>query len=98
VFGNVLALSTSVKWGDAAIVGQVAALAEKPAVRIWLDVGMREGEWFVTGARDLRAALVDQGWTLGADLHYLEQEDGQHDEISWASRVPAMLLFLWPAP
>lgn len=34
-------------------------------------------------------------WKLGADLAYLEQEDGEHDEIAWASRVEPLLRFLW---
>jgi hypothetical protein len=35
------------------------------------------------------------GWKEGNDLAYVEQEGGQHDEISWASRVEGMLLFLY---
>ena len=29
------------------------------------------------------------------DLAYMEQEDCEHDEIAWASRVEPMLRFLW---
>ncbi|HET9300918.1 MAG TPA: alpha/beta hydrolase-fold protein [Candidatus Polarisedimenticolaceae bacterium] len=95
-FGTALALSTSAGWDDARIVKQVQALPAKPPVRIWLDVGLREGEWFVTSNRQLRDALAAKGWTLGEDLRYLEQEEGAHDEISWASRMPAILTFLRP--
>ncbi|HEX5041920.1 MAG TPA: alpha/beta hydrolase-fold protein [Candidatus Polarisedimenticolaceae bacterium] len=95
-FGNALALSTSAGWDDERIVKQVRALPAKVPVRIWLDLGLREGEWFLTGNRHLRDALAAKGWTPGGDLRYLEQEEGAHDEISWASRVPAMLTFLWP--
>jgi hypothetical protein len=38
--------------------------------------------------------LLSKGWRSGARFRYLEQEGGQHDEISWASRVEAMLTFL----
>jgi enterochelin esterase-like enzyme len=95
-FGNVLALSTSAMWDDGTIVKQVQALPAKLRVRIWLAVGAREGERFLASNRHLRDALVAKGWTLGSDLRYLEQEDGAHDEISWAAQVPAMLAFLWP--
>ena len=96
-FGQVLALSTSAMWDDETIVKKVQALPAKLPVRIWIDVGAREGESFLTSNRHLRDALVAKGWTLGGDLRYQEQEDGAHDEISWASRVPDMLAFLGQA-
>ena len=95
-FGNALALSTSAMWDDETIVKRVQALPAKLPVRIWLEVGVREGESFLASNRHLRDALVAKGWTLGGDLHYDEQEDGAHDEISWASRVPGMLAVLSP--
>jgi hypothetical protein len=67
-------------------------------VRIWVDTGSLEGEDAVSGARRLRDALTGKGWKPGSDLEYLEQENGQHDEISWASRVEGMLSFLYGTP
>jgi hypothetical protein len=46
-------------------------------------------------SRRLRDALVAKGWKPGTDLQYLEQENGHHDEVSWASRVEPMLRFLY---
>jgi hypothetical protein len=57
-----------------------------------------EGEDAVSGARRLRDALAGKGWKPGSDLEYVEQENGQHDEISWASRVEGMLFFLDKRP
>jgi predicted alpha/beta superfamily hydrolase len=98
VFGHALVLSPSAMWDDEVIVKRVAALPAKLPVKIWLDVGLLEGEPFVASTRHLRDALVEKGWKVGKDLGYLEQEDGQHDEISWASRVPEMLTFLHARP
>jgi enterochelin esterase-like enzyme len=67
-------------------------------IRFWVDVGLLEDPWLVSGSRQLAAALREKGWVDGADLRYLEQEDGNHDEISWGSRIPDVLRFLWPRP
>ena len=98
VFGGLLVVSPSTWWDDFTILKTVAGLPAKTAQRIWVDIGTREGEEAITGTRRLRDALIAKGWTLGTDLHYLEQENGGHDEISWASRVEGMLRFLDAAP
>jgi predicted alpha/beta superfamily hydrolase len=95
VFGNVLAVSPTVWWDNFVTLTKVAALPRKVPVRIWVDIGSLEGDNAVSGARRLRDALEKKGWKLGSDLEYLEQEGGQHDEISWGSRVEEMLLFLY---
>jgi len=95
VFGNLLVVSPSVPWDDHAILKTVAALPAKTAQRIWVDMGTREGDEMLAGARRLRDALAAKGWKPGVDLHYLEQERGGHDEIAWAARVEGMLRFLW---
>ena len=47
-------------------------------------------------ARLLRDALIEKGWVLGEDLMYLEAEEGEHNERSWAARVGSVLEFLFP--
>lgn len=76
----------------------VAALPAKTVHRIWVDMGLREGDHMVAGARRLRDALVAKGWKPGEDLRYLGLEHGHHDEVSWASRVEPMLRFLYGKP
>jgi predicted alpha/beta superfamily hydrolase len=98
VFGNALAVSTAVEWDDNVILKKIAALPRMVPVRVWVDAGSRENEKFVSGARRLRDALARKGWKPGTDLEYVEQEGGQHDEISWASRVEGMLSFLYGRP
>ena len=95
IFGNVLAVSPAIGWDDAVMLKKIAGLPGKLPVRIWVDIGLLEGADAVSGARRLRDALAAKGWTAGADLEYLEQVDGQHDEISWGSRVEGMLDFLY---
>jgi len=95
VFGNLLAVSPSVWWDDFTILKTIAGLPAKTAQRIWVAIGTREGEEDVAAVRRLRDALAAKGWTPGADLRYLEQERGGHDEISWAAQVEPMLRFLY---
>jgi predicted alpha/beta superfamily hydrolase len=95
-FGKLAVLSPSVWWDDRVILHEVQALPGKRAQRIWLDVGVREGERCVGDSRLLRDALVAKGWVLGEDLSYFEAEDGEHNERSWGARVTPMLEFLFP--
>jgi predicted alpha/beta superfamily hydrolase len=98
VFGNVLAVSPTVWWDGFVILGKIAALPRRTPARFWIDIGTLEGADAVSGARRLRDALLEKGWKAGTDLEYFEQEGGQHDEISWASRVEGMLSFLYGKP
>jgi predicted alpha/beta superfamily hydrolase len=98
VFGNVLAVSPTVWWDSFVILEKIAALPRKTPARLWIDIGTLEGGDAVSGARRLRDALLEKGWKAGTDLEYFEQEGGQHDEISWASRVEGMLTFLYGKP
>jgi predicted alpha/beta superfamily hydrolase len=95
VFGNILAVSPSVQWDDHAVLKIVAALPAKTPQRIWTDMGTLEGDVALGAVRRLREALLAKGWKRGSDFQYLEQENGQHDEITWASRVEPMLRFLY---
>jgi predicted alpha/beta superfamily hydrolase len=98
VFGNALAVSPAIRWDDYVLLKKIAALPRVVPVRVWVDIGSLEGEEAVSGARRLRDALEEKGWRRGFDLEYLEQEGGQHDEISWGSRVEGMLSFLDKRP
>lgn len=98
VFGQALVMSPSAMWDNDVLIKRVLALPRKLPVRFWVDVGALEPVDLVHAARRLNEALVKKGWREGDDLHFVEQEDGAHDEISWASRVPGMLKFLWARP
>jgi len=102
VFGRVAVVSPSVWWGNNQIVHQVETLPKRPPLRIWLDIGTKEGgnaeeaKHTVDGARLLKNALVKKGWKLEKDLKYFEAQGAQHNEKAWAARVEQILEFLFP--
>jgi predicted alpha/beta superfamily hydrolase len=99
VFGSALVVSPAVWWDDFHAVRDVLALAPAPAPRprLWLDIGLREGDEALAGARQLRQALMARGWTAET-LAYAEVPGASHDEISWAARFEGMLRFLYARP
>jgi predicted alpha/beta superfamily hydrolase len=96
VFAKLAVMSPSVWWQNRAILKTIAALPERPELRIWLDIGTKESTQAVPDARRLRDWLIKKGWQLGENLAYFEAEDAEHTESSWAQRVAPMLKFLFP--
>lgn len=102
VFGRLAVVSPSVWFADKHIVNYTNALAAKPKVRIWMDMGTKEGRdaaaahRAVSDAQLLRDTLVRKGWKTGKDLQYLEAEGAEHNESAWAERVERILTFLFP--
>jgi predicted alpha/beta superfamily hydrolase len=102
VFGRVAAVSPSVWWSEKQIVHFVETLPRKPSIRIWLDIGTREGrdkEEALKTTNDVRLLneiLVKKGWRPGKDLQYFEATDAEHNEQAWASRADRILEFLFP--
>ncbi|MDI4633998.1 hypothetical protein J7U46_13145 [Pelomonas sp. V22] len=96
-FGASLVVSPSVWWDDLFLLRDVKTTAfvgaERP--RVWLDMGGQEGPGALPVARQLRDALLARGWQADKTLGYLEQPEAGHDEAAWASRVEAMLRFLY---
>lgn len=102
VFGRAAVVSPSVWFANKQIVHYVDALPKKPKVRIWMDIGTKEGgtieeaQQAVNDARLLRDSLIKKGWKLGKDLEYFEAEGAVHNEGAWAARVERILTFLFP--
>jgi len=96
VFSKLIVMSPSVWWHDRAILRTVAQIQRKPDLRIWLDVGTREGRRTLSDVRALKRDFVKKGWKRGRDLAYTEAQDGEHSEWAWALRVGPMLKFLFP--
>lgn len=99
-YGFAGALSPSFWFADGAIFPVVeAALAgsfgamEVP--RVYLDVGRGDGVRAVMDARRMRALLIRNGYRTGANLRWVEDPRGGHNEASWARRfrkaLPALL-------
>lgn len=106
IFGFAGALSPSFWFADNAIfpVIEDALERENPDVarpRIYLDVGRYDGPRAVADAQRMRDLLVRYGYRRGADLRWVEDPRGAHQEASWARRfrkaLPALLASHGPA-
>jgi predicted alpha/beta superfamily hydrolase len=95
-FTRLLVMSPSIWWDNCSICRLVDSIEEKSPVKIWLDTGTNEPGW--EKAAGLRDQLIEKGWRLYDDLHYLEVEGGDHSERAWAVRVDPGLRFLFPPP
>ncbi len=96
VFGKLAVLSPSVWWNQRSILARVAAAKPKPALKIWLDMGMSEGLRHLRDTDLLHKRLTDRGWQDGIDLRYLRIPGGLHEEGAWAARFDQVLRFLFP--
>ena len=96
VFSRLAVLSPSVWWDRRTILKNVRDAKPKPRLRIWVDIGTREGRYHVDNARLLKAGLVKSGWNEGDDLHYEEVPGAAHTEAAWAERFGRVLEFLFP--
>jgi predicted alpha/beta superfamily hydrolase len=102
VFGRLAVVSPSVWWANNYIVQYVEAQKKRPPLRIWLDIGTKEGgnaaeaQTTVDGARLLKETLIKMGWKSGKDLKYFEAQGAEHNERAWAARVEQILEFLFP--
>ena len=95
VFSRVAVMSPSVWWDRRAILRNVRDARPKPRVRMWVDIGTREGRYHVDNAQLLKAGLIKSGWVEGDDLHYEEVDGGVHSETAWAARFDRVLEFLF---
>lgn len=100
-FGRAAALSPTVWWGHGAILRRIAALRERPDVRLWLDVGKREAAPLRQHVRSAKELLLAKGWVTHrsaakATLRHSEVARGRHDEASWGKRFDRVLRFLFP--
>jgi len=102
VFTRIAVVSPSVFWADNQIVHYAEDQMRKPPLRIWLDIGTKEGrdakdaQSTVDGARLLKKTLIRKGWEEGKDFKYFEAEGAEHNEKAWAARMDQILEFLFP--
>lgn len=97
-FGRLGLVSPSVWWAERAALAHAQALPR--GLRVWLDIGMHEGEAgtpppAVANARALLTVLENLGYDQGAELAYFEDANGHHDEPSWSKRAPRILRYLF---
>lgn len=96
VFGNVAAISPSVWWDQRSILLRLSRAAPRPNLRIWMDMGTREGARHLRDSGMLYHQLLRQGWRDGIDLLYFLAEGAEHNELAWAARFDRVLRFLFP--
>jgi len=101
IFARAAVVSPSVWFANKQIVHYVEVQQSKPNVRIWLDIGTKEGrtseaKQTVEDTRLLRDTLVKKRWKVGRDLNYFEAEGAEHNEAAWAARVESIVTFLFP--
>jgi predicted alpha/beta superfamily hydrolase len=96
VFSRLAVMSPAVWWANNQIIREMAKLAERLPLRIWLDIGKREGPQIKHQVRALKEILLANGWRNNEDLAYFEIPDARHEESAWAARFGEVLRFLYP--
>ncbi|MBI4861258.1 MAG: alpha/beta hydrolase [Candidatus Riflebacteria bacterium] len=96
-FGRVGVVSPSLWWADRVAIRMARHLPR--SLVIWLDGGFKEGQpgdppRVIQDIRDLKSVLIDRGYVEWKNLGYVEDPDGEHNEVAWARRLPAVLKFL----
>jgi predicted alpha/beta superfamily hydrolase len=104
VFGRLFVHSPSVWWKRRVILrtirrpGFFGTLLGRPhsrglnaAARIWLSIGLREGEQAVADARKLRDAILTMRAGDASRLLYVEDPEGTHSEDAWAEQFALAL-------
>lgn len=97
VFGFAAALSPSLWFANGALLDLVARAPRVPG-RLYIDIGMREGERSVALGRQLRDLLLAKGYEPGRDFCWVEDKDGVHHESAWGRRFRKALPFLLREP
>ena len=96
VFSRLAVMSPAVWWANNQIIREAAKIGERLPLRIWLDIGKREGSRIKHQVRALKEILLADGWTDGLDFAYFEIPEARHDETAWAARFGEVLKFLYP--
>lgn len=94
VFTRAAVMSPSVWWDNRAVLRAVDEF-DSSRPRLWVDIGGREGQEAISGARALHDRLQRKGWS-DADLHYEEDRRADHSERAWSRRIGRALEFLFP--
>lgn len=102
IFGNGIAMSPSLFWGEAAAVNRVKSWSPPAGVsaplRLWIDMGTNEGKsdggrkQLVDSVRELESILRTRGGE-SLQVHLVIAEDAQHNEEAWSKRLPDALRF-----
>ena len=92
VFGLAAVMSPALWFGRARLF-EFVEQSPLPMGRLYLDVGMAEGDSTLADARMLWTLLQDKATDSGAQIAYLEDPDGRHEEAAWGRRLAGALQF-----
>lgn len=101
IFGYIGMMSPSLWWDRRRALRD--ALHFPHGLKIWLDMGTREGHprtpvdrnENILNIRRLKHILESRGYCEGVDLGYLEDRGGRHHEWYWGQRLHLPLLFFF---
>lgn len=101
VFSRLALISPAIWWNNLHILQQVRGLQNRIPLRIWLDIGNREGVNMKRQTQYLNHILLEKGWTKNrtakfADFRYVEVPKATHNEYHWGNRFHRVLKFLYP--
>ncbi|MFN2426647.1 MAG: alpha/beta hydrolase [Candidatus Binatia bacterium] len=98
-FRSVAALSPSLYWDNEYVNTLIADdTTAHGGLKIYLDVGDAESAESVELASELSTTLQGKGWEPSTDLLHLVVGGGQHNNSSWAQRLPIALAFILQDP
>ncbi|MEM7808939.1 MAG: alpha/beta hydrolase-fold protein [Planctomycetota bacterium] len=94
-FAGVIAMSPSLWWNDTALLDTIQADASAfEGVRVWLDVGTKEGRGVEVHIANLRRlARVFEAAGVAYDV-MIDADHPNHNESAWAARFPAAVTFV----
>ena len=91
VFSKAGGVSSSFWWNRKSMITNIPA---RVALKFYIDAGT-EGDG-LEETMQMRDAMVEQGYVMGADLFFYRAEGGSHNEKSWAARVEKPLKWFFP--
>ena len=91
VFSKAGGVSSSFWWNGGQMVSEPAA---RVPVKFYLDAGGKDDGLAET--KQMRDAMHRQGYKADADLMFVADPNGSHNEKSWAARVEKPLIWFFP--
>ncbi len=102
VFSKCGVISPALMWDAAALLKRIeASPTPLKRVKVWLDMGTKEGDTLATfrtaldHSRKLADLLKKSGLQDGTDYKYMEAEGAVHNEGAWAERFDQVLIFFY---
>lgn len=108
-FGKFAVISPSLWWDFGVMLEKVRAWTPRiGSLKLWVDIGLREGPGSVrvdqilqeiykpvNFCRVLCNILIAKGFKIKKNLMYVEDPDGEHDEVAWGRRFADISKFFF---